>query len=554
MGAPSLVPPCRAVAAVCLSAALLSACGVDSTETPTAPAASPATFSQAPDPAELSPVFLPDLSMISESARRQLDTEYAQLVARRQEQEADAGLGAAYGELGQLLLAAGFRDLARVCFLNAQVLAPADARWLYYLGHLHHVNGDLHEALGYFARALELRPDEVAVLLRLGQTSLDLGLKAEAEQTFTRALALEQRSASARLGLGQVALARREYGIATKHLEQALSIESTAGAIHHSLGMAYRGTGDLERAEEHLRRSTSGEMRVRDPFMEEIDSLLETATAHEIRGGRALEEGDFPLAADHFRKSVDLAPSEPVFRQKLAMALALGGDASGAQHHLEEVVRRWPTFAKGHYSLGLILLKGGRPSEAIEHFISAVEADPADIPARLQLAEALRAVGRFEESLSHYEQASARDPGLAAARFGRAMALVGLKRYRAAHEHLVLAMDVFPEEVGFAHAAARLLAAAPDDGVRDGQRALAIIEVLVRERRSSVPLTETMAMALAEVGRYTEAAGWQRDAIDQAHAAAASYLMPRLAENLRFFERGQPCRIPFGPEIAVATL
>ncbi|PYR26714.1 MAG: hypothetical protein DMF98_08100, partial [Acidobacteria bacterium] len=47
-----------------------------------------------------------------------------------------ADLGAAYGELGKLLMAATYFDAAEVCYLNAQTLAPIDMRWPYYLGHL----------------------------------------------------------------------------------------------------------------------------------------------------------------------------------------------------------------------------------------------------------------------------------------------------------------------------------------------------------------------------------------------------------------------------------
>jgi tetratricopeptide (TPR) repeat protein len=288
--------------------------------------------------------------------------------------------------------------------------------------------------------------------------------------------------------------------------------------------------------------------------MEEIDALLETATAHELRGGRALEKGDISAAAGHFRKAVELAPDEPAFHHKLATALALSGDSNGALQRLEDVVERWPTFAKAHHSIGLILLTLGRHGDAIHRFTSAVTIDPMDIAARLRLAEVLRASGRFEASLFHYEQVTEHDPRVADAGFGHAMALVGLMRYRGARDDLDLAMSVFPDRDGFSHAAARLLAAAPDDQVRDGRRALAIVKALVGARETSIPLAETMAMALAEVGQYGEAVRWQQDAIDTATKTGFTYLLPRLIGNLRLYEHGQPCRTPWGDEVAVATL
>ena len=57
-------------------------------------------------------------------------------------------------------------------------------------------------------------------------------------------------------------------------------------------------------------------------------------------------------------------------------------------------------------------------------------------------------------------------------------------------------------------------------------------------------MAETMAMALAEVGRFDEAVKWQQDAI-----AAASQgdrgLASRLTVNLRRYRARQPCRVPW---------
>jgi hypothetical protein len=105
-------------------------------------------------------------------------------------------------------------------------------------------------------------------------------------------------------------------------------------------------------------------------------------------------------------------------------------------------------------------------------------------------------------------------------------------------------MKAFPEQPGMAHALARLLAAAPDDQVRNGARALALVQDLLA-KQTSLGLAETKAMALAELGRYDEAAGWQRQAIAASTQAGRSDLSKQLTENLRLYERKQPCRTPW---------
>ena len=73
-------------------------------------------------------------------------------------------------------------------------------------------------------------------------------------------------------------------------------------------------------------------------------------------------------------------------------------------------------------------------------------------------------------------------------------------------------MNTYPDQPGFAHALARLLAAAPDDRVRDGRRALALMQTLLQQQKT-MALAETMAMTLAESGEYEQAVKWQRDAM-----------------------------------------
>jgi hypothetical protein len=102
----------------------------------------------------------------------------------------------------------------------------------------------------------------------------------------------------------------------------------------------------------------------------------------------------------------------------------------------------------------------------------------------------------------------------------------------------------FPDRPEFVNALARLYAAAPQPNVRNGARAIVLAQELVR-RRPTVLTRETMAMALAEAGRYEEAARWQRETIDMAERAGQRDVTRTLADDLRRYEQRQPCRIPW---------
>lgn len=499
-----------------------------------------------PDRRALRPVSLPDLSRTTEPVRQQLRERYSSLTQRLENPNTTTiELGRAFGEMGKLLMAAEYRDEAESCFINARALTPNDMRWPYYLGHLYRTRGETAKSAAAFEQALVLRPDDVATLVWLGDMYLDQGRSEAAEPLLAKALSLQPGSVAALFGLGRAALARRDYVKAVEHLEKALSLDRQATIIHYPLAMAYRGRGDLERAEAHLRQRGAGEIRPPDPLMQEVDGMLQSVVAFEVQGAKALDEGDWAAAAAYFRKGIALAPNEPSPRHKLGTALFLAGDARGAAEQFEEALRLSPTFPKAHYSLGIMMGSSGRLEKAIEHLSAAVTYDPNYVEARLRLADVLRQSGRPEESLPHYAQVVKSDPRVADAPFGYALALVHLKRYREARDRFAEGMKVYPDHPEFAHAVVRLLAAAPDDRVRDGRRAMELMRSLPSGEARSIQAGEMMAMILAELGQYDEAATWQRDAMAAADRAGRRDLVPRLAENLKLYERHRPCRVPW---------
>jgi tetratricopeptide (TPR) repeat protein len=186
----------------------------------------------------------------------------------------------------------------------------------------------------------------------------------------------------------------------------------------------------------------------------------------------------------------------------------------------------------------------GRGSEAVAHFTKAIAFSPNYHEARVALADALRSAGRVEAALMHYAEAVRGNPRNAEARLGYAMGLVRLLRWAEARDWLVESTRMLPERPDLAHALARLLAAAPDAAVRDGQRAADISKELFAAFQST-DLGETMAMMMAELGRFEEAAAIQRGVLDAARKAGNQRDVRRMAANLALYERRQPCRTPW---------
>ena len=510
-----------------------------------APAASGDAVLLPPEGRGLVPVTMPDYELMTEPVAEQMRTHETAVRVRLESAAADLeALGDAYGRLGMLLLAAAYVDAAEASLLNGQTLLPDDGRWPYYLGRVYEAEGDLAASAESYRRAVELRPDDLAARVVLANVLFTQGELDAAEQMYRQALDRNPDAPAAQVGLGRVALAGREYADAVERFEQALAAAPWANAVHYQLALAYRGLGDTDRAEAHLQLQGDVEAVPPDVLRQELDELLESANAYNIRGGRALDTGNYQSAADLFRRGLELDPNDPSLRQRLGVALFQLGDVAGALQEFERVVRTTPEHTEAQFSLGVLLAGQGQYQEAIDHFSTVLEHDPAYIQARVQLAEALARTGSPDEALSHYDQALALDPTRPEAAYGAAMAYVRLARYNAARDRLQQGIDANPEDRMFRHALARVLASAPDDSVRDGEQAMAIVEELLAEGQD-VPLGETAAMALAEMGLFTQAAAVQRDVMTAARQAGLIDEMQRLADNLALYEAGRPSRTPF---------
>jgi tetratricopeptide (TPR) repeat protein len=510
---------------------------------------------------DLRPVGLPDLARVDETVQMQARERYARLTSVMKDPNAQSSdLASAYGELGMVLQAAEYFDAAEPCYLNAQTLASAEIRWPYYLAKLHKSRGELDQAEVFFKRVLELQPNDLPTLIWLGRLYLDSGRFDDADALFAKAQTLAPREVSVLAGLGRIALERRDYARAAQLLEEALSIDPEANSLHSQAAMAYRGLGQLDKAQPHVRQWRNRDLYVPDPLGQEIDMLLESGLSYELRGVRAFEARNWKAAADFFRKGLEVTRENTALlrslHHKLGTALFLSGDLEGAQQEFREVVRLAPaegrdeSAAKANYSLGVISATNGQNRRAIEYFTSAVTYQPNYVEAHLALGDALRRAGRATAALTHYQEAVKINPRSVPGRLGCGITLARLQRYREARDWLDEGTRLYPDQPELAHALARLLVAAPDDRVRDGQRAKAIVQELFKKERST-PLGETMAMTAAELGDFETAAGIQRGVLDAARKAGLRDVVRRMEENLRLYERHQPCRTPWRDDESV---
>jgi len=504
---------------------------------------------RAPDTAGLEPVPVPDLSTMSESVQRGLRERIEKLrESLSSASPPEETLADRYGDVATVLLAARYFSESEQYFLNAHTLTPMDRRWPYYLGHVYRNVGPLDEAARFFEQANQLQPNDSATLIWLGEVYLAQGRHDGAAALFERVTAREPASAAAWFGAGRAALAGGDRAQATAALEESLLREPTATAVHYPLAMAYRGLGDLERAEAHLARQGDVAPRPVDPLMSALGDLLESPEVYSSRGRSALAAGNWPGAADLFDKGLAMAPADPFLRYGFGFALMRMGDAGGAEAAFRRAIQTSPRHVEAYYTLAEVLDGTGRPVEAVATLRLALEYTPGHVAARTKLAGILGRTGAPEEALQEFARTLELAPANAEAAFGYAMNLVRVDRFQAARDALAEAVQSFPDPTPFRLALARLLAAAPDARVRDGRRALEMAEDLL-ESAPGLALGETLAMALAELGRFADATQVQRDVVAAAQQARLDdTVVRRMTENLSLYEGEQACRRPFGAD------
>jgi tetratricopeptide (TPR) repeat protein len=277
--------------------------------------------------------------------------------------------------------------------------------------------------------------------------------------------------------------------------------------------------------------------------MQELEAFRTGSRVDLAQGEQAFQRGNYPAATAAFQRAVDRDPDDLEARLNLGSALLKSERTDEAIAQYEEVLRQDPANPTANFDLGVTMAQQGDEAGAIAYYRKALEADPLYRGPRFNLANSLRRSGDCEQARTHYRSLIEANPGDGSARLGEAVCLVEERQYAAARQRFKEALQALPKSRSLANAGARLLAAAPDDSVRDGEQALGIASQLMQlEQRPEH--TETLAMALAETGRFEEAIEHQTKLLEGAESAKRERVIPRLRANLERYQRGEACRDP----------
>jgi tetratricopeptide (TPR) repeat protein len=237
-------------------------------------------------------------------------------------------------------------------------------------------------------------------------------------------------------------------------------------------------------------------------------------------------------------------PTNPLRHDQVGTLNLQSGFPAEAAEHFHESLRLNPDSAPTHYNLGLALVMMRRLEEATAEFERAIQIDSAHAEAHNNLGVMRQRAGRWSEALAEFRRAAALSPENTEALNNLGRLLVADRQYAEAAATLQRALAVNPDYVS-GLAALALVRASGDAAQRNGEEAvrLATRAVVLTGRRDPLAL-DALAAALAEQGRFAEAASAEEEAIATLQTAGLAELAVEMQRRAGLYRSNQPYRLP----------
>ncbi|MEE8585651.1 MAG: tetratricopeptide repeat protein [Acidobacteriota bacterium] len=480
-----------------------------------------------------------------------------------------------WGRLGMVLQAHTLFGPAAGCYRIASDLDPSDYRWPYLAAHSLR-RTDLQAALDQFERSARLKPDNAAFHVSYGNALLEAGDVGQAEAQYRQALETNPQSSHALYGLALASLAGGHPEQALAHLERAVSLAPRHGELYTLLGQVLRRLGRDDQARQAVRAAQAypDPTALPDPVLSQVRSEAVSSVALTrhglalaanlqypqaekvfrqvlgIRPGNARDhvnlgaslagQGRLEEAVVQYRKALRIQPDEAFAHHNLSLALSRQGKKEEALKHVGEAIRISPPYAEAHNQLGLLQAAEGQMQAALQSYRQALRLNPGLGAARSNLGKALASQGDFEGAVEQWAQAVSIDAANLEALHNLGIALALQGKHGQAIQRFEEGLEQAPNSSLFIRALAWELSTAPRSRWRDGARAVQLSHRVYQTYPDQPQAADLWAAALAESGRFDEAAQVAGQAVQIALSQNQPALARQIQQRLRLYQQGRP--------------
>jgi Tfp pilus assembly protein PilF len=345
---------------------------------------------------------------------------------------------AAHLAIGDARLAARLAGEAEAAYRRAVQIDPRSAAAGAGLALALSVRGEAASALEAAHAATRADPHAAEARAALGLALLardPADGKGEAVAAVQEASFLEPKNPVVKLAVGRVFESRGQLDRAAAAYGEAAALDPSWPAprvaaldVRRRQGDADRALAELRALPEELRGAGEAQLLLGRLLAQKEDwggalaaldlavaSLPGLAEAHARRADAAYNSGELGLAADSYRRAVELDPGNLAYRSRHALCLSDDGRGDEALSALLEVAARPEgQTAETFMALGGIYraLKPPRVAAAVAAYEKALKLDPKKGEAALGAARSYRAGRQWARAIAAYERVSGAFPRL----------------------------------------------------------------------------------------------------------------------------------------------
>jgi tetratricopeptide (TPR) repeat protein len=442
----------------------------------------------------------------------------------------------AHNSFGSAVLQDGKVDEAITHFKIAVQISPGYALGHNNLGKALLQKGRVDEAITQFQEALRIDTNLAFTHINLGLGLFQKGKVDEAITQYQEALHINPgfvtaqnnlAFATAHNNLGKVLLEKGRVDEAITHFQEALRTAPNLALTHINLGLGLFQQGKVDEAITQ--------------YQEALEIEADNADAQVNLGNALSQEGRVDEAITQYQEALQSKPDYADAHNNLGIALMQKGRVDEAITQYQKALRIDPNLALAHINLGLVLFQQGKVDEAITQYQEALEINPDYADARVSLGNLLLQKGRVDEAITQYQKELQSKPDNAKAENNLGNALLQKGSAGGAIAHFQKALQLEPAQPTVQNNLAWLLATCPEASLRDGKRAVELARQANALTGGENPtILRTLAAALAEAGRFSEAVESAQRALPLAGAQSNTTLAGQLQVELKLYQAGSP--------------